>query len=154
MAAFALAGSAAATVPVWRITQTSIAGAKLGLAPAAYRKPFGGEPRIAQLEGGLKRLDFPTYASVFFRSSGGGSIGIVVWDRKYRTAERVGPCSRVTELRAAYGARLRTVRFQGKIVGYRVGRLFFSVEDGRSIGVVQLSTGKLPIFAALNSLTC
>ena len=154
MVALALAGVAAATAPVLRITQTSIAGAKLGLSRTAYRKPFGGKPKIARLEGGLTRLDFPRNASVFFRSSGGGAIGIVVWGEQYRTAVRVGPCSTAAQLKRAYGARLLPFRLQGKVVGYRLGRLFFAVEDGRHVGVVQLSAGRLPVFAALNSLSC
>jgi len=154
LGALVLAGAAGATAPVLRITQTSIAGAKLGLSRTAYRKPFGGKPKIARLEGGLTRLDFPRNASVFFRSSGGGAIGIVVWGEQYRTAARVGPCSTAAQLKRAYGARLHPFRLQGKVVGYRLGRLFFAVEDGRHVGVVQLSAGRLPVFAALNSLSC
>ena len=154
MGSLALAGSATATAPVLRITQTSIAGAKLGLPRAAYRKPFGGAPKVAQLEGGLTRLDYPRNASVFFRSSGGGAIGIVVWDEQYRTAARVGPCSSVAQLKRAYGTGLRPFRLQGKIVGYRLGKLFFAVEDGKRVGVVQLSSSALPPYAALNSTSC
>jgi len=152
--ALALAGVAAATAPVLRITQTSIAGAKLGLSRTAYRKPFGGKPKIARLEGGLTRLDFPRNASVFFRSSGGGAIGIVVWGEQYRTAVRVGPCSTAAQLKRAYGARLLPFRLQGKAVGYRLGRLFFAVENGKRVRVVQLSSSALPPYAALNSLSC
>ena len=154
MGSLALAGSATATAPVFRITQTSIAGAKLGLPGAAYRKPFGGAPKVAQLEGGLTRLDFPRNASVFFRSSGGGAIGIVVWDEQYGTAARIGPCSTAAQLKRAYGARLKPFRLQGKVVGYRLDRLFFAVENGKRVGVVQLSSSALPPYAALNSLSC
>ena len=154
MGSLALAGSATATAPVLRITQTSIAGAKLGLPRAAYRKPFGGAPKVAQLEGGLTRLDYPHNASVFFRSSGGGAIGIVVWDEQYRTAARIGPCSTAGQLKRAYGARLKPFRLQGKVVGYRLDRLFFAVEDGKRVGVVQLSSSALPPYAALNSTSC
>ena len=154
LVALVLAGAAAATAPDFPITQTSIGAAKLGLPRTAYRKPFGGAPGVARLEGGLTRLDFPRRASVFFRSSGGGAIGIVVWGEQYRTAARVGPCSTAAQLKRAYGTRLRPFRLQGKLMGYRLGRLFFAVEDGRQVGVVQLSTDKLPVFAALNSLSC
>lgn len=154
LGALVLAGAGGATAPVLRITQTSIAGTKLGLARAAYRKPFGGAPKVAQLEGGLTRLDFPRSASVFFRSSGGGAIGIVVWGEQYRTAARIGPCSTAAQLKRAYGARLKPFRLQGKVVGYRLDRLFFAVEDGKQVGVVQLSSSALPPYAALNSLSC
>ena len=154
LAALVLAGSALATAPVFRITQTSVAGTKLGLARAAYRKPFGGAPKVAQLEGGLTRLDYPRYASVFFRSRGGGAIGIVVWSEQYRTAARVGPCSSAAQLKRAYGTRLQPFRLQGKVVGYRLGRLFFAVENGKKVGVVQLSSSALPSYAALNSPSC
>ena len=154
LGALVLAGAAGATAPVLRITQISIAGAKLGLSRTVYRKPFGGAPKLARLEGGLTRLDFPRNASVFFRSSGGGAIGIVVWDEQYRTAARVGPCSTAAQLKRAYGTRLRPFRLQGKVVGYRLGRLFFAVEDGKRVGVVQLSSTALPPYAALNSLSC
>ncbi|MDX6483647.1 MAG: hypothetical protein QOE95_1418 [Gaiellaceae bacterium] len=154
VAALTLAGGAAATAPVPRITQTSIAGTKLGLARGAYRKPFGGAPKVAQLEDGLTRLDFPRSASVFFRSSGGGAIGIVVWGEQYRTAARIGPCSTAAQLKRAYGPRLKPFRLQGKVVGYRLDRLFFAVENGKRVGVVQLSSPALPPYAALNSLSC
>ena len=154
MGSLALVGGATATAPVFRITQTSIAGAKLGLPRAAYRKPFWGAPRVAQLEGGLTRLDYPRRASVFFRSSGGGAIGIVVWGEQYRTAARIGPCSAAAQLKRAYGARLKPFRLQGKVVGYRLDRLFFAVEDGKQVGVVQLSSSALPPYAALNSTSC
>jgi hypothetical protein len=152
--ALVLTGIAGATAPVLRITQTSIAGAKLGLPRTAYRKPFGGAPKTAQLEGGLTRLDYPRNASVFFRSTGGGAIGIVVWGEQYRTIARVGPCSTAAQLKHAYGSSLRPFRLQGKVVGYRLGRLFFAVEDGKRVGVVQLSSSALPSYAALNSLSC
>jgi hypothetical protein len=154
LSSLVLVGAAGATAPVLRITQTSIAGAKLGLPRAAYRKPFGGVPKVSQLEGGLTRLDYPRNASVFFRASGGGAIGIVVWDEQYRTAARIGPCSTAAQLRRAYGTRLRPFRLQGKIVGYRLDRLFFAVENGKRVGVVQLSSSALPPYAALNSLSC
>ena len=154
LSSLVLVGAAGATAPVLRITQTSIAGAKLGLLRAAYRKPFGGAPKVSQLEGGLTRLDYPRNASVFFRSSGGGAIGIVVWGEQYRTAARVGPCSTAAQLKRAYGTRLRPFRLQGKVVGYRLDRLFFAVEDGKRVGVVQLSSSALPPYAALNSTSC
>ena len=154
LSSLVLVGAAGATAPVLRITQTSIAGAKLGLPRTAYRKPFGGAPKVSQLEGGLTRLDYPRNASVFFRSSGGGAIGIVVWGEQYRTAARVGPCSTAAQLKRAYGTRLRQFRLQGKVVGYRLDRLFFAVEDGKRVGVVQLSSSALPPYAALNSTSC
>ena len=79
---------------------------------------------------------------------------MVVWDEQYRTAARVGPCSTAAQLKRAYGTRLRPFRLQGKMVGYRLGRLFFAVEDGKRVGVVQLSSTALPPYAALNSLSC
>ena len=154
LTALVLAGAARATAPVFPIAQTSIAGAKLGLPRAAYRKPFGGGPKIAQLEGGLTRLDYPRNASVFLRTTGGGAIGIVVWGEQYRTAARVGPCSTAAQLKRAYGSRLKPFRLQGKVVGYRLDRLFFAVEDGKRVGAVQLSSSALPPYAALNSLSC
>ncbi len=152
VSALALAGNAAATHTQYRITQTSISDAKLGLPEATYAQAFG-RPRYNQLEDGFKRIDYARRASVFFRSKG-GAIGIVVWGKQYRTDARVGPCSTVAQLKRAYGARLKPFRVQGKVVGYRLDRLFFAVEDGKRVGVVQLSSSALPSYAALNSLSC
>jgi hypothetical protein len=147
-----LAQPAAASAPVLRITQTSVAGAHLGQTRAVYRRTFGGAPTVARLEGGLTRLDYPRSASVFLRS--GRAIGIVVWGEQYRTAVRVGPCSTKAQLTRAYGAKLRAFRLGGKVVGYRLGRLFFDVRDGRTVGAVQMSTSTLAPYAALNSTAC
>lgn len=146
------AQAAGATAPVSRITQTSIAGAKLAQSQASYRTAFGGRPTVSRLEGGLTRLDYPRSASVFFRS--GRAIGIVVWGEQYRTAARVGPCSTKTQLRRAYGTKLSPFRVAGKVAGYRLERLFFEVQNGRTVGAVQLSTSTLPPYAALNSTRC
>ena len=107
---------------------------------------------MARLEGGLTRLDYPRSASVFLRS--GRAIGIVVWGEQFRTAARVGPCSTKAQLVRAYGSRLKPFRVAGALAGYRLGRLFFAVEDGRTVGAVQLSGSALAPYAALNSLSC
>lgn len=148
----AAAPAAWATAPVLRVTQTSIAGAKLAQSQASYRTAFGGRPTVSRLEGGRTRLDYPRSASVFLRS--GRAIGIVVWGEQYRTAARVGPCATKAQLQRAYGAKLAPFRVAGKVVGYRLGRLFFEVKDARTVGAVQLSTSTLPPYAALNSLRC
>jgi hypothetical protein len=137
------------------IHQTSIGGAELAMRPADYRNLFGLPVRTDRLEGGLTRLHFETWdLDVYFRRGTRGAVGIVVWARQFRTMNGVGPCSSVVALRRAYGSRLRPFRFGGRIVAYRLGRLWFEVEDGRRVGSVELTAGKLSVFAALNSPRC
>ena len=101
------------------ITQTSIAGAKLGLAPAAYNKLFGqADLAVDQRQGSLKQKNKPAVVStgyptlvflrqkvaIFFPDGWNGKAKIIVtWNKDYRTATGIGPCSTIVEMKKAYG---------------------------------------------------
>jgi hypothetical protein len=86
------------------ITQTSIAGATLGHMPSYYRKLFGGSQPRELSEPGYPSLAFhgPEVA-VYFPVEGQAAHIMTTWNRDYRTAAGIGPCSTVEEMKDAYG---------------------------------------------------
>jgi hypothetical protein len=125
------------------ITQTKIAGATLDLKDSAYR-------RIWKAAGALLPLKFPEHyarhefptrkTAVYFDSDDvqGAilpgkvtAVEVTTWNRSDRTAEGVGPCSTVDELKRAYGARLKPApanTIGRNVYGYTVGKnLFFAI---------------------------
>jgi serine/threonine-protein kinase len=97
------------------ITQTSIAGARLGLHRAAYEKILGHAVPVSlppDLPGApsseYAMLAFEDKVWAFFPDGLEGTASIIVtWDEKYKTAEGIGPCSTIDELKAAYGNRVK-----------------------------------------------
>jgi predicted Ser/Thr protein kinase len=90
-----------------QITQTSIAGARLGLGRAAYEKTFG-EPGVLvyQQQGGgtgWATLTFPDKKVwVFFPDGITRKASVITtWNEAYKTTAGVGPCSTVADLKAA-----------------------------------------------------
>ena len=128
------------------ITPTSIAGAKLGLGKVAYEKLLGGPARFQAAGGGkvaepgwqqpgnYTRLAFAKRKLyVFFADGVDHAVEITTWNKAYRTAEGVGPCSTLAQLKAAYGGRLKpdpggTVN--GTPYSYFVGRSLLFTFDG------------------------
>jgi predicted Ser/Thr protein kinase len=97
------------------ITQTAIAGARLGLHRAAYEKILGHAVPVSlppDLPGApsseYEMLAFEDKVWAFFPDGLEGTATIIVtWDEKYKTAEGIGPCSTIDELKAAYGDRVK-----------------------------------------------
>jgi predicted Ser/Thr protein kinase len=97
------------------ITQTAIAGARLGLHRAAYEKILGHAVPVSlppDLPGApsseYAMLAFEGKVWAFFPDGLEGTATIIVtWDEKYKTAEGIGPCSTIDELKAAYGDRVK-----------------------------------------------
>jgi hypothetical protein len=147
----ALAAAAVAVAPA--IQQASIAGAKLGLSQPAYEQQLGKPYAVAELEGNRGRLLFPKKKLTVEFPSNGKADGIVTWNKAYRTAAGIGPCSTAAALTKAYGSSLKPFKFQGKLVAYRMGRLSFRVDGGR-FAAVMLSAPSLGIFTLLNATEC
>jgi hypothetical protein len=98
------------------ITQTSIAGARLGLRRAAYERILGRAVPVVQppeTQAGPS-TEYPTLAFeepkvwIFF-PDGFDATGeiIVTWNEELETATGIGPCSTIEELKAAYGDKVR-----------------------------------------------
>lgn len=137
------------------ILSSSIVGAKLGGSHIAYERALGKPFRRDNLEGGFSKLVFTKRKlEVYFKGARDAGIAVATWNRAYRTAEGVGPCSSVQKLKAAYGAKLRPFHFLGRLVAYRLGQLVFTVENSKSVGVVALGTTRTAISIALNVTEC
>ena len=143
--------AAAAVAPA--IQPASIAGATLGLSQPAYEQLLGKPYAIAKLEGNRGRLIFPKRKLTVEFPSNGKADGIVTWNKAYRTAAGVGPCSPAAALTKAYGSSLKPFKFQGKVAAYRMGKLSFRVDGGR-VAAVMLSAPSLSIFTLLNATEC
>lgn len=87
--------------------------------------------------------------AVFAPRTENRAIALVTWNRRHRTDRGIGPCSRQAALLARYGRSAVAVRRGGRLVAYRVGRLWFTLERSGRIGAVQLSTDELGVGAAL-----
>jgi len=94
------------------ITQTTIAGAQLGLRRAEYEEILGPSIPISQPPDvpGLPSTEYATLAFdrpkvwVFFPGGFDARAEIIVtWNKDFRTSVGVGPCSTIEEMRAAYG---------------------------------------------------
>jgi hypothetical protein len=94
------------------ITQTSIAGAPLGLRVAGYTRILG-EPdlRVDQPKEvkGFPSTEYPTLVflrrkvAVYFPDGWDSRATIITtWNKNYKTAAGIGPCSTIDELKTAY----------------------------------------------------
>lgn len=142
-------GDTAATAPA-AITETSIDGAVLGMSQATYVNRFGGykeyeltesDPPIPGVSFGQRQL------AAYFRVTPFAADVITTWNKNFRTAAGVGPCSTIDEMKKAYGGGVRPSKFgtspDGKKVwSWVVGRnLLFSTQNHRTISVVTLYLG-------------
>jgi hypothetical protein len=139
----ALAGEGAAVRP------TSIAGAKIGLTHAAYKRILGAPTTVEYLENDYSRLVFTRRkVEVYFHGNVDAGVVVGTWNRSYRTAEGIGPCSAVKALQHTYRGRLARALVGGSFAGYRLGALVFAVEAGR-IRAISLKAPSSPLFVAI-----
>ena len=139
----AFAGARAAISP------TSIAGATVGLTHAAYKRILGRPLTVEYLENDYSRLVFTKrQIEVYFHGKVDAGVVVGTWNRAYRMAVGIGPCSTVSALRAAYGQQLVRVLVGGSFAGYRLGRLVFAVDAGR-VRVVSLKSSAARLFVAI-----
>ena len=137
------------------ITQTGIAGAKLGLTQTGYKELYG----IGWREDVFTTPNFPVLIythrreSIYFGPDTRRGIIVTTWNKEHRTAAGVGPCSTIEELKAAYGNALRPSPWNtrdGKVYAYLVGRnLLFAAgglppNPGKIVTAVALYDGDGP----------
>jgi tRNA A-37 threonylcarbamoyl transferase component Bud32 len=145
-AGLAAAGAAIAGVAMFggahappSISQSSIAGAKLGLEPIAYEKLFGRESGRERLPvSGHTKLTFAKRkVAVYFYFKGltDSAVEITTWNKAFRTAEGIGPCSTIAHAKKVYGRRFRPNAWNavgGQVYAYSVGRHLSFAAQGLS----------------------
>jgi serine/threonine-protein kinase len=130
------------------ITQTAIAGVKLGQEPGYYKDLLGGW-RAQE----LSEVHYPSLAfqqpqvAVYFPAKRKPAHIITTWNRNNETAEGIGPCSTLAKMRKAYGDRITATWAgtspDGKIHrSWAVGKnLLFVTQDRSTIADVVLYKG-------------
>jgi hypothetical protein len=137
------------------VTQSSIAGIRLGASQANARALMTRPVHLDRLEDGYIRLVSPRQnLESYFRTGTKGIAVVTTWNRQLRTDKGIGPCSTVAALKRAYTGRLVRFRQGGRIVAYRLGALIFTVEGGRRVGVVALGRGTEAVYVALSATEC
>jgi hypothetical protein len=151
--AAAAATTALASGPT--ITANSIRGVKLGLSAASVEKLLGKPYSAQQAAGGDlslpgfqqpesdRRVVFPRLKmDVYFKQGSDRAIEITTWNKSFRTAAGIGPCSTVAQLKKAYGKRLKPsphATQNGNVTVYLVGSLLFADEDLEHVTAVGLA---------------
>jgi hypothetical protein len=160
MTAAALPPGSAATTASPSITVTSIAHAKLALGKSTYARVLGAPFRYQAAGGGesgqpgfqqpanYTRLVFARRKiDVYFKDGVDRAIQITTWNRTYRTAEGIGPCSTVAELKKAYGSRLKRSKWNtqnDQTYVYTVGDLLFAAADLTHVTAIGLYDSHAP----------
>jgi hypothetical protein len=154
MVAGAPGGAAAAARVPYLVDQAAIGAAPLGRTAEWYAEAFG-TPRRDRLVGGLDRLVFEAHElAVLFRPGRDRAVAVVTWSSRYTTARQVGPCSRGSTLRSAYGRRLDTVVTGPAVAALRTGRLVFSITADGFVGAVLLAADGVSPLVALEGAAC
>jgi hypothetical protein len=126
--------AAGASTP--KITPSSIAGAKIGLSRSAY-KTLLGRPvttqTLTQPDNWSKLVFAKRMVSVYFAGRPGGAVIVTTWNRSFKTAAGIGPCSTIAQLKRAYGSKAKPSPFNtvdGKVYAYTVGKNLLFAANG------------------------
>ena len=91
-----------------QITQKTLAGARVGLQAAAYKRRFGGWRFQTDNVSHYSSLAFQQpQVAVYFPPAWKRALVITTWNKGNRTAAGIGPCSTLAEMKKAYGERVR-----------------------------------------------
>ena len=150
-----------------QITPASIAGATLGLTKSDYKALFG----VGWREEIFQGPNYPTLrysdrkVAIYFASRTSPAVAITTWNKDFRTAAGIGPCSSVEDLKNAYGNALRPSprnTIDGKAYAYIVGHLIFGA-NGRpphpsthvtAVGIYSGITLGFAAYVVLNEPSC
>jgi Protein kinase domain len=147
-------GDANNAIPKTRvaITQTAIAGGRIGLRANAYRERFGPFRPYTLTE--FSKLRYHGLAfqqaqvGVYFAPGSKKASIITTWNRDFRTADGIGPCSTLDEMKEIYGQRVAPTRAgtspDGRTVwSWSLGKnVLFATQDHKTIAVVALYKGR------------
>jgi hypothetical protein len=153
--------TAAFAAPTARITPTSVAGAKLGLRASAYKSLFGKPIRKDALRfpKNWTRLVFTKRKVAVFFPPTGKAVQVATWNPSDKTARGIGPCSSISQLKAAYGTSLKPSKyskFGNRVYAYTVGKLIFAATGhepkpgpSKHVTAIALYSGPLNVAAFL-----
>jgi tRNA A-37 threonylcarbamoyl transferase component Bud32 len=149
------------------ITPRGLINAPLGLKSNEYKAIFG----VGWREDVFVPPQFPVLyyfdrrIGIYFKHPGGSAIIITTWNKHYRTAAGVGPCTSIGRLKAVYGNALRPSpanTLHGKAYAYVIGHLIFGANGPQghpsptvtAVGVYRGTTLGFAAFVTLNEPTC
>jgi predicted Ser/Thr protein kinase len=128
------------------ITRTSIDGVTLRRTAAFYDRKLGG------YQSSVVDPGFPTHTfeqpgvAVYFPKHSRRAFIITTWNRTFRTAEGIGPCSTLAQMHEIYGRRVvptyHGTTHDGRHWSWQLGRsLLFMTQDQKTISEVVLFEG-------------
>jgi hypothetical protein len=149
------------------ITPRGFVNAPLGLESDEYKAIFG----VGWREDVFVPPQFPVLyyfdrgIGIYFRRPGGSSIIMTTWNKHYRTAAGVGPCTSIGRLKDVYGNALRPSpdnTFHGKPYAYVIGHLVFGANGPpghpsptvTAVGVYRGTTLGFAAFVTLSEPAC
>ena len=139
----------------FRIDQTRIGRAPLGMTVAFYRSAYGSRGVHVFKSGGFDRLILDDWhVEVLFPHGGKTAVGLITWAARVETALGVGPCSRTSKLLAAYGPKLERVAVGKTLTAYRLGRLVFVAGSDGFVHSVGLLLPGIPVTPVLTAPAC
>jgi serine/threonine-protein kinase len=142
-----------------KITESSIDGLGLGHTASYYAKTMNQGWKSSILsQPGFPEMSFQQpEVGVIFPKRGKRSFIITTWNRRFRTAAGIGPCSTLAQMHKVYGTRVPPAwagsSHDGKKhTSWQLGRnLLFVTQDRRTISTVVLFKGVGFGFEAHNS---
>lgn len=151
-----LASAASADPKPGRVTQTAVAGVRLGLTAEQYGSVLRERPFSTRYADGTTRLAFPKAELNVFLGSSGKGVRITTAASEYTLRRGVGPCGLFTALArslhpvpyALHGA------FGASALVYRSGHLWFTLADPRHVGSVTLAAGRPELQALIADAQC
>ena len=147
------------------IKPNSVAGAKLAMPASAYKRLFGKPVRkdVLRFPKNDWRLVFTKRKIAVDFTPNGTAFVISTWNPRDKTAAGIGPCSSVTQLKAAYGSRLKRSEpntIGNQVFAYTVGKLIFwrqgtrpNAPPNNHVTSVGLYSGPLNVASFLVGLT-
>jgi hypothetical protein len=118
------------------ITQSSIDGAGLGRSAASYDARFGERGRKDVFNMPQFNVDIfgDRGVSVYFTKQLDKGIIVTTWNKNFKTAAGVGPCSTVADAKSVYGNRLTPSSqnvIKGKAYAYLLGKNLVFAASGK-----------------------